>query len=179
MLEEGPVSGDKWAIELYGERQERGIVEGELKLFTETGSPFEQRCGGRGEVSMTIFAAISRISIIANDVGRVPVADPLPFKFPQWGERLLPGSRARILAADNGSQGLTDQFAARSTLGLSSTIHLFEEFIGKRDHHFGHYNLTSEKSIAAGLSKGNTFYIPARFRIFLSSTIVFNAKSAS
>jgi len=47
MLEEGPVSGDKWAIKLYGERQERGIVEGELKLFTETGSPFEQRCGGR------------------------------------------------------------------------------------------------------------------------------------
>ncbi len=72
MLEGGPVSGDKWAIELYGERQERGIVEGELKLFAETGSPFEQRCGGRGEVSTTIFAAISRISIIANDVGRVP-----------------------------------------------------------------------------------------------------------
>ena len=48
MLEEGPVSGDKWAIKLYGERQERGIVEGELKLFTEAGGPFEQRCGGRG-----------------------------------------------------------------------------------------------------------------------------------
>ena len=49
MLEEGPVSGDKWAIELYSECQERGIVEGELKLFAETGSPFEQRCGGRGD----------------------------------------------------------------------------------------------------------------------------------
>ena len=49
MLEEGPVSGDKWAIKLYGERQERGIVEGEAKLLAEAGSPFEQRCGGRGD----------------------------------------------------------------------------------------------------------------------------------
>jgi hypothetical protein len=85
----------------------------------------------------------------------------MPFKLPQWSDRLFPGSRARILAADDGSQGLANQFAARSTLGLSSTIHLFEEIIGKGNHHFGHYNLTSEKSIAAGFSKGNTFYILA------------------
>lgn len=42
MLEERPVGGDQWAIELYGERQERGIVEGEAKLLAEAGGPFER-----------------------------------------------------------------------------------------------------------------------------------------
>jgi hypothetical protein len=100
----------------------------------------------------------------------------MPFKLPQWSEGLLPRSRARILATENGSQGLPDQFAARSTLSLGSTIYLFEEFIGKRNHHFGHYDLTSENSIATGPSKGNTFYIPAQFRFFRFLAVVFNAE---
>ena len=81
------------------------------------------------EESTTIFAAISGFSVIADDVRRVPVADPMPLEVPQRSQCLVPGSPVRILAAENSPHGLADQLATRSALSLSSAVYLFEKFI--------------------------------------------------
>jgi hypothetical protein len=52
------VSRDKWAIELYGERQERSIVECEIELSTEACRPLEERCRRWGNDKRESFQII-------------------------------------------------------------------------------------------------------------------------
>jgi len=44
----------------------------------------------RTEVSTTIFPAIAGISVISNDVGRIPLANPLLFELSQRGKSAFP-----------------------------------------------------------------------------------------
>lgn len=46
------------------------------------------------DVSTTSFSAISAVPIVADDVGRVPPADPPVLEVAQGGEGVLPGATA-------------------------------------------------------------------------------------
>src|SRR6185295_11556190 len=81
------------------------------------------------EVSTTIFAAVAGLAIVANDVRRVPAADPLLLEFLERGERLPPGVSGARLADEGVPQRLKDQLAPGAALGLRGAVHLLQELV--------------------------------------------------
>src|SRR5439155_17293612 len=82
------------------------------------------------EESTTIFAAMPGVPIVADDVRRIPLADPLLLELPEGGQRVSPGTAARATTAGEGTQGLSNQLAPGAVLGLGDLIHLLEEVVG-------------------------------------------------
>src|SRR5205809_4128065 len=87
----------------------------------------------RTDVSTTIFAAVARLAIVADDIRGVPLADPLLLQLLERSERLLPGAPVLLAFGEQCPECLTDQLAARASLSLGSAVDLLQEFLGKRD----------------------------------------------
>jgi hypothetical protein len=92
----------------------------------------------RTEVSRTIFAAMAGVSVVANDVGRIPLANPLLFEFSQWSKGLFPRSPLCGLICQIRVQGFTNNRTPRAAPFFRHLIHFFQQSIGYGDHHLGH-----------------------------------------
>src|SRR6266705_3481527 len=44
---QAPVGGDVWTVQLHGQRDEGGVVEGQTELAPQTGGPLQKRCRRR------------------------------------------------------------------------------------------------------------------------------------
>src|SRR3989475_10924401 len=92
----------------------------------------------RTDVSTTIFAAVARLAVVADDIRGVPPADPLLLQLLERSEALLPGAPVPLAFREQCPECLTDQLAARASLSPGSPVDLLQEFLGKRDHDLGH-----------------------------------------
>ena len=92
----------------------------------------------RTELSTTIFPAIAGVSVVANDISRVPLADPLLFEFPQGSESFFPLSVISPLLSHLRAQCVANDLGARSALGLRGAVQFFQDFVGYGNHYFGH-----------------------------------------
>ena len=92
----------------------------------------------RTEVSTMIFAAIAGVSVIANDVGRIPLANPLLFELSQWGKGSFPPWSLSAFVCQVRTQGFTNDLTAGAALSFSRSVHLFKQSIRYGDHHLGH-----------------------------------------
>jgi hypothetical protein len=67
----------------------------------------------RTEVSTTIFPAIAGVSVVSNDVGRIPLANPLLFELSQWSKGIFPRSSLCGLICQVRAQGFTNDLTPR------------------------------------------------------------------
>ncbi len=109
-------------------------------------------------MTTTIFAAIAAVSIVTDDIRRIPLAYPVLLQLAEGSQRLPPGSRSALLP-EHGLQGLADQSTSRSPSGACSPIYSLQKLTGKRNHHLSHCDLTSRSSITLERDRGHTFYI--------------------
>jgi hypothetical protein len=80
----------------------------------------------RTEVSTTIFGAIAAVAVVADDVRRVPVPNPLGFEFAQGSYSRLPGIPGASLTQSD-SQGFPYQSTSGSSLRARDAIDFVQE----------------------------------------------------
>src|SRR2546425_4919352 len=77
---QAPVCSDVRAVQLHGQRDEGGVIEGEAELAPQTGRALQKRCSRRGHDEGELIPGLSRVSSGRDEwssTGR-PTAGPTP-----------------------------------------------------------------------------------------------------
>src|SRR5439155_2278084 len=119
---QAPVCSDVRAVQLHGQRDEGGGVAGGATMKGSSSRVLNHLT--RTKVSTTIFAAVARLAIVADDIRGVPPADPLLLQLLEKSETLLPGAPVPLAFGEQCPECLTDQLAARASLSLGSPVDL-------------------------------------------------------
>lgn len=88
-----------------------------------------------------------RLTVVANDVRRIPLADPLLLELLERGKRFLPRLTASVFACEHDPQRLTNQPATGTALSPRSPVYLLQQLVGERYHDLGHCPSSSGVSL--------------------------------
>ena len=103
------------------------------------------------EIAMAVIAGVS---VVANDVGRIPLANPLLFELSEWSKGVFPRSPLCDSICQIRVQGFTNNLAPRAAAFFSCSIDLFQQSVGYGDHNFGH-GTSPGVNIAVGRIRSN------------------------
>jgi len=88
-----------------------------------------------------MLSASLAVAIGADEIGRVPIADPGVLETAKISKRLLPGTGRGSRTLHSIAEHLPDELASGPMVRLRFSVHLFEELVRERNHDFGHPRL--------------------------------------